>query len=289
MKDENFVRLYGWVLRLPLTLPERVVLAYVAGMCDWNGGTCKRSLAQFCEDLCLARNTIKAALRVLEQDGYIFANADTIGAGRGNVTEYSIKGSRVDTFLVQIKGSRIDTFLEQKGSKIDDKRVKIDPFNKEKRTKKEIELDLNKRRVRESARAHEPSLSEADAVAIVRRYEGRKHDPNGREYNPTEAETAEYNEALAAISLYKSERAEAEFAEVMERYPDLREWKQQPTADHYARLVAEYGKVDVEEAMQYAANRIDLKWQYMNPLGYVEQNIKGRKAGIRGSKPAARR
>lgn len=290
MKESGYIKLWRWYFFEGLSLKEIVALAYIADACEIGGGHCERSLRSMAEDLQVSLNTLRGIIDTLAAREYIVAEA---GKWRGSTYTITLgKGFKNCTLSKAERVQKLHPFKEEKGSKIERKGFKNCTLSeKEKRTKKEKDVqDIFKtERVRESARTHEPSLSEADAVEIVRRYEGRMHDPNGREYNPTDAETAEYNEALEAVSRYKTERAEAEFAEVMARYPDLLQWKQQPTADHYARLVSEYGKTDVEEAMQYAANRIDLKYQYLNPLGYVEGNIKGRKAGIRGSKPAARR
>lgn len=274
MKGDAYIRLYGCVLELDITLTERVVLSYIADNCAWGEGVCARPVAQMCEDLNLSKYLVKDALRMLREKGYIEADESTLGGGRGNVTQIKIKGLNFYPLNGRKKGKEFTLFAEEKGLNSCDKRVKDLPFSEKKEKRSKKEKRINQKDQKESV---SNARTRENAEAIIRDYERRRLDPNGTEWTPTAEEQARYEEARQVIRELDRAALVAEFKEVMAKYPDFAGWHQQPTVEQYAVLVERYGRADVAEALAYSANRLDLKWQYANPLAYVEMNIKNRR------------
>lgn len=272
MRDSAFVRLKGWVLKdATLSLTEKVVFCYVADNCDWNGGECRQSLAQMQAELLIPKITLQRTLHTLVERGMIVRRE---GANyRGEKAVYFLgKGYQNDTHK---KGSKMIPLISEKGYQNDTKKgITVIPSTsfKEQPSRTKVLEGENKNahtRVR---------MAEEKAAETVRLFEAKKNDPNGIEFTPSEDERAEYDEAVAALREYADERSREEFARIMAKFPDLSRWQQQPTAEEYAELVRDYGRSAVDEAVEYAANRIDLKFSYLSPLAYVRQNIKNRAA-----------
>lgn len=271
MKEGGYIRFFRWLFGLGLSLNECVVLAYIIDQCAMNGGTCSRSMQQMADDMNAPAITIRRAIAELDGRGFIDVER---GRWRGTPSVITIhKGRQIDTLLVDKKGVKMIPFAERKGIKNIGKGCQNDTLSeeKEKRSRKEKENNKTyKTRVRETR-------TREDAEATIREYDRRRLDPNGGEWTPTDEETAAYEQAKQVLRELDRAALVAEFKDTMARYPDLAGWHQQPSVEQYALLIERYGREAVTEALEYTANRMDLKFQYNNPLAYVEQNIKNRR------------
>ena len=272
MKGDAYIRLYGCVLALDLTLTERVTLAYIIDNCKWGEGRYARTLEQFSEDLHIPAVTIRRIIASLEGAGYVDVER---GNGRGISSVITLgKGCQNDTLFNAIKGIKMIPFSEKKGIKNAEKGCQNDTFSEKKEKRSKKEKRINQKDQKESVRN---ARTREDAEAIIREYDRKRLDPNGGEWTPTDEETAAYEQAKQVLRELDRAALVAEFKETMARYPDLAGWHQQPSVEQYALLIERYGREAVTEALEYTANRMDLKFQYNNPLAYVEQNIKNRR------------
>lgn len=271
MKDTGFVKIYGWILNRGLKPTETIVLAYVVSNCEWHGGVCERSVAQMSEDLHLSRPTIITALNSLISGKYISKESGN-NRGRGNVTRYLVndeKGKEILPFNEEEKGKDFLPFISGKGKERKNKRSKVFTFSPN-IIESNLNRNLNKEREM-GARARK------ELEKVISDYERRALDPNGMSEQPTEEETALYEDAKARLKELDKARLADEWAAVLDEYPSLKDWHDRGDGTHFAKIVDTYGREAVMEAVAYTANRLDLKYSFSNPLGYIEGNLKRRK------------
>lgn len=265
MRDNGYFNIYGWMLKEGRSATETLVLAYIASNCGWHKGICERSLLQIAEDLKISQRTVQRAIKSLSEEGLI--EGVTNGGGKGNKMRLAlVKRGHFDYLStpkvdnLSTNGGQNDYVCDSKGGQIDH----VSPYNNKK------EYIYNKSE-RENARAREEELS-----TFIRNYKLASIDPNGFNVEHTEEETQKYQSALEERKEIRRLLADADWADILEQYPALKEWNETGTGEHYAELLEKYGMEEVMETIQYTANRKDLHTMYIDPLGYIERNLKNR-------------